>query len=556
VTTRFFLRRRSFGLGGPIALATAIAVCGAIGGANAESTLPDEAAIKANAPESATFVYAVPSITTTLDYQPYEGDANRFVDIPLESKLILYDPTKLAGKGCDQLASITDLKGDLATEWSYSDDRKTITFKLRADAESEYGNKLTSADVKWSINRTIALSPIAKFNYFTIADYRKDDPVTIVDDHTVQIHVNTPTALDVIENLVFFAIIYDSTEAKKHATADDPWAQKWIQTHTANFGPWKIGDFQPGQEVTYVPNPNYYGDRGNITKFILRKVPDASTRRQLLEAGAVDWAARLSLNDYKSLQSAQGVTVRVCQSPNRDNLVLNLKNEILANTKVREAISMAIDRNAIVKGAYLGFGRPATTGLSSYYQYPTPSASYSFDVDKAKQILADAGYPNGFDLKLLYSPTRPGPMSQQSAILVQSMLAKIGIKVSLEQVASGTEFSSRFLKGQYDAIMWQEPPIIADPYFSAAIYNLTGSFQNSFGFSDPAYDELVHEVATTPPGDARDQKMAELAGLGVTDYPVLYLVDDVFLQAYRSNIAGYIAQPDGEVYPSELTKGK
>jgi peptide/nickel transport system substrate-binding protein len=552
-----FLQRRENGLSGSLlALGVAAALVVGVNGVRADTKLPDEAASRASAPKEATFVYAVPSVTTTLDYQPYEGDANRFVDIPLQSKLILYDPTKLPGQGCEQLASITDLKGDLATEWSFSQDRKTITFKLRQNAKSEYGNALTAEDVKWSIDRTMVLSPIAKFNYFTIADYRDKDAVTIVDDHTVEFHMDSPTALDVIENLVFFAIIYDSTEAKKHVTADDPWAAKWIQTHTANFGPWKIGDFKPGEEVTYVPNPNYYGERGNITKFILRKVPDASARRQLLEAGAVDWAARLSLNDYKSMQSSPGVTVRMCQSPNRDNLVLNLKNEILAKVKVREAISMAIDRKAIVTGAYLGFGVPATTGLSSYYKYPAPSATYAFDPDKAKQLLADAGYPNGFELKLLYSPTRPGPMSAQSSILIQAMLGKIGIKVTLEQVASGTDFSSRFLKGQYDAIVWQEPPLIADPYFSAAIYNLSGSFQNSFGFNSPDYDKLVREVATTPPGPARDQKMAELASMGVTAYPVIYLVDDVFLQAYRSNIAGYIATPDGEVYPSDLVKGK
>jgi len=541
---------RSLVIGGLMTLAMGLLSNTAL----AQSPLPDEAAIRANAPASATFVYAVPSVTTTLDYQPYEGDANRFVDIPLESKLILYDPTKLAGQGCEQLASLTDLKGDLATEWSYSGDRKTITFKLR-DAKSEYGNTLTAEDVKWSIERTMALSPIAKFNYFSIADYKKEGAVTVVDDHTVQINVNSPTALDVVENLVFFAIIYDSTEAKKHATEADPWAVDWLKTHTANFGPWKIADFQPGQQVTYEPNPNYYGERGNITKFILRAVPDASTRRQLLEAGSVDWAARLSLNDYKSLQNAAGVTVRMCQSPNRDNLVLNLKNDILKNDQVRAAISMAIDRQAIVDGAYLGFGKPAVTGLSSYYSYPTPDATYTYDVEKAKATLAAAGYPNGFELKLLYSPSRPGPMAQQSAILMQSMLGKIGIKVTLEQVASGTEFSDRFLKGHYDAIVWQEPPLIADPYFSAAIYNMSGSFQNSFGFNSPEYDQLVRDVATTAPGPDRDAKMSELAGLGVTAYPVIYLVDDVFLQAHRANIAGYVARPDGEVYASELVKG-
>lgn len=509
-----------------------------------------------SAPKSATFVYAVPSVTTTLDYAPYQGDANRFVDIPLESKLILYDPSKLKGKGCYQLASVSDIKGDLATSWSYSKDRKTITLKLRS-ARSQYGNLLTADDVKWSINRSMAISPIAAFNYFTITHYRKTDPVTVVNPHTVQLHVDSPTALDLIENTVFFAIIYDSTEALKHATPSDPWATAWLQTHTDTFGPWEASDFQPGQQVTYVPNPYYYGKstRGNITKFIIRQVPDAATRVQLLQAGEVDWAARLSFNDYLTLNRTHGVTVKKCLSPNRDDLVLNLHNPILAKTQVRQAISMALDRRAITKGAYLGFGMPARSGLSQWYSYPKPTSTYSYDPQQAKQLLAQAGYPNGFDLNMLYSPTRPGPVAEQSAILIQNMLGAIGIRVHLTEDASGTSFSSKFLAGSFDAIVWQEPPLIADPYFSASIYNISNSFQNHFGFNDPSYDKFVLSVGTTPPGKKRASLMAQLAGLGVTDYPVIYLTDDFFMQGFRSNISGYVATPDGEVYPDALVKG-
>src|SRR5690349_18863904 len=96
-----FLQRRENGLSGSLlALGVAAALVVGVNGVRADTKLPDEAAIRASAPKEATFVYAVPSVTTTLDYQPYEGDANRFVDIPLQSKLILYDPTKLPGQGC------------------------------------------------------------------------------------------------------------------------------------------------------------------------------------------------------------------------------------------------------------------------------------------------------------------------------------------------------------------------------------------------------------------------------------------------------------------------
>jgi len=528
--------------------AAALTIFGAVGAA--------QAAVRGeSSATSATLVYAVPSVTTTLDYAPYQGDANRFVDIPLESKLVLYDPSKLKGKGCYQLASVSDIRGDLATSWSYSKDRKTITLKLR-NARSQYGNVLTADDVKWSINRSMAISPIAAFNYFTIAHYRKIDPVTVVNSRTVQLHVDQPTALDLIENTVFFAVIYDSREALKHATSSDPWATAWLQTHTDTFGPWEVSDFQPGQQVTYVPNPYYYGksQRGNITKFIIRQIPDAATRVQLLQAGQVDWAARLSFNDYLTLNRTHGVTVKKCLSPNRDDIVLNIHNPILSKTQVRQAISMALDRRAIAKGAYLGFGQPARSGLSQWYSYPKPTATYSYNPQQAKQLLAQAGYPNGFDLNMLYSPTRPGPVAEQSAILIQSMLGAIGIRVHLTEDASGTDFSSKFLAGNFDAIVWQEPPLIADPYFSASIYNISNSFQNHFGFNDPGYDKFVLSVGTTPPGKKRAALMAKLAGLGVTDYPVIYLTDDFFMQGFRSNISGYLATPDGEVYPETLVK--
>jgi peptide/nickel transport system substrate-binding protein len=193
--------------------------------------------------------------------------------------------------------------------------------------------------------------------------------------------------------------------------------------------------------------------------------------------------------------------------------------------------------------------------LSQWYKYPKPTAVYSYDPQKAKQLLAQAGYPNGFDLNMLYSPTRPGPVAEQSAILIQNMLGAIGIKVHLTEDASGTSFSSKFLAGNFDAIVWQEPPLIADPYFSASIYNISNSFQNHFGFNDPSYDKFVLSVGTTPPGAKRAKLMSQLAGLGVTDYPVIYLTDDFFMQGFRSNITGYMATPDGEVYADVLVKG-
>jgi peptide/nickel transport system substrate-binding protein len=483
---------------------------------------------------------------------PYLGDANRYADIPMASRLVRYDPSSLTDHGCGQLASAAALTGDLATSWTYSPDRKVITFKLR-DTKSEFGNTLTADDVVWSINRAAALESVMQFNYFTLADYTKP-PMVAVDPQTVELHVNTPTSIDVAIMTMSWSIIYDSQEAKKHATTDDPWAKAWLATNSDTFGPWHVSAFVPGQQITYVPNPNYWGPRGNISTFILKAVPDAGVRGQLVQSGDADWAARLTISQYTYLQGVTGVTVKQCVSPNRDDLVLQQKGTKFADVRVREAISLAIDRDALVKGAYGGYYKPAITGLTQFYSFPSASAVYKYDPAAAKQLLAAAGYANGFAMTMIYNDSRPGPWADQSSVLVKSMLSQIGINVTLKLVGSYTDFNTAFTTGAYESILFEEPPQLADPYYGSAIYNTSKSFQNSFHFADLAYDQLVAQIEHTPDGATRDALVSQLADSGVTDYPVIYLTDDVYLNAYRSDISGILWDPTGDLYPSEYVK--
>src|SRR5581483_9409475 len=118
--------------------------------------------------------------------------------------------------------------------------------------------------------------------------------VTVVNPHTVQIHVKDPTSYDLASLTNSLLIIWDSTEAKKHATADDPWAKAWLTNNLADFGPWKQESYTPGSQLTLVPNPFYKATkRGNITRVVLKAVPDSAVRAQLLQSGDVDWAYRL-----------------------------------------------------------------------------------------------------------------------------------------------------------------------------------------------------------------------------------------------------------------------
>ena len=156
--------------------------------------------------------------------------------------------------------------------------------------------------------------------------------------------------------------VFDSVEAKKHATAKDPWASSWIATHSAGFGPWKVDSFDQGNQITMTENPGYTGKRGNISKVIIKQVAGGADQSQLLQSGSVNYAAALTYPQFKALSTNPKVAVNPCASLSRDVLILNFHDPILAKPDVRKAISLAIDRDELIKGAYSGFGHPAVTG--------------------------------------------------------------------------------------------------------------------------------------------------------------------------------------------------
>ncbi len=505
------------------------------------------------ATKNATFVWAAIAAPSTLDTHPYGGDSTRALYFALNSHLLSYNTSHLKDDGCGQLAGLSDVAPSLATSWTVSPDRKSITLKL-GDAKSAFGNTLSADDVVWSFQRAVAETSNVVPQITQVSHWDTKNIVTASDSKTVTLHILQPTPFGLATLPHFLLHIWDPTEVKKHVTADDPWGDKWLATHTADFGPWELDSFQPGDQITFTPNPNYKGPRGNISRLIIKGIPDASTRQQVLQAGQADWASRLSYDQYKSLQSAGGATVKSCLSPNRDELVLQQQDPKFADVRVRQAISMALDRDAIVKGAYFGYGKPAVTGVSQYYKVPAGTDHYSYDVNQAKKLLSDAGYANGFTMDLTYSASRPGPQAEPMALLIKDQLAKVGIQVTLHSIPQASDFFTAFLKGNYQAAIWSESPILADGAYSTLSFNDPRSTNNSFHFKSPEYVTALDQSQALPDGPARDKVIGQLASLGVTQVPVVYLVDEVYGNAFGPKVSGYQASPDGDLRPHELTK--
>jgi len=508
--------------------------------------------------DSSTFVYAAAGVPAGLDeWTNYEGDASRNIAYEWAGTLVQYDASDVSEKGCGVLGTSDDVRSNLAESWEYSDDKTQLIFKLRSGVKSPDGNVMTADDVVWSFDRALKQSTVFEFLVTGVVDFDTDKPFEAVDDQTFAVNLNKPTALDVAVFTYHMFTVQDSKRIQQEAGADDPLGGEWLKTHSANFGPWQLEKFTPSSEVIYTSNPNFFDkkSRQGIDRLIIRGVPDASTRLQLLESGQADYAERLSFDQYKRLETSDNGKLVNCASPNRDTLLLNESFEPFSDPDVRKAISSAIDRESLVEGVYKGLASPSTTGISDVYWEPGEDAKkIEFDESKAVSLLADAGVED-LSFAIIASPTRPGAYAQSLAIQMQGMLEKVGVKAEIDIIPGSTEFSDAFFEGKYQAMIYLEPPALGDPFYSANLYNTTKSFQNSFGYNNKEYDEAAEELLITPAGEARDAVIRKVSDIIVDTTPQVYLVDSRFLHAFGPTVSGYENTPHGQLLTYRLKKG-
>ncbi|WP_336648547.1 ABC transporter substrate-binding protein [Microbacterium sp. MMO-10] len=519
--------------------AAALALAGCSGGASGSPT-------QSKAAQPASVVVAVGALPDSLTPAPWGGSASHVVLSGLGSQLLAYDSGSSDKAAC--AASPTEVTGRLAESAEINPDKTGVIVKLKK-MTSQFGNTLSAEDVAWSLQIGMVRQPVMK-GTLKSSGFNVDNLTTVIDDHTIQLNTTSITSytLASLQNNLFY--IHDSVEAKKHVTPDDPTANNWLSKNLADYSGWDLEEFTPGTSLTLKADPKWEGTRGSVKRIVVKAVPSTATRSQLVESGEAQVAGSFEYSQYASLAKATGVEVSDCTSQTRDTMMMNTKTGPLANAEVRRAISMAIDRKALVKGAYAGYGDPAT----AIFPGADPTASYTFDPDAAKKALAAAGYANGFDLTLSYSVTRPGPVAERSAVLIQSMLGKVGVKVELQNIASSTDFSTALIEGRFQAVLYSEPIVIADPAFYSYAFYAGDAPSNSTGWKDPRFDEARLALAGTPTTDtaARTKLLNQMAGYVDEGAPILSLVQTKNMLAHSAGLTGAVPLTNGQIYFNAL----
>jgi peptide/nickel transport system substrate-binding protein len=432
------------------------------------------------------------------------------------------------------MPDVADLQPGLAEAWEQDEDGD-VTITLR-DAKSARGNTLTSEDVKWSFERSAAIVPVTQFLYANASiDAKK--PVTVIDDKRLRINTDRFNPQTLVTLTFGYLRIHDSTEVKKHTTKDDPWAKEWLTSNSADFGAWNADSFQPNSELRLSANPSYWGGAPDIDQVVVRAIPEPGNRLQLLQSGTADLTSYLNYDQFEGLQSAEGVK-RVSQPVSgADTLSLDFDHEAFGDVRVRKAISMALDREAIVEGVYKGFGRPAADQLPSTIPHPElpTDESFQYDVERAKALLAEAGFADGFEFTLLVSPSRPGPYSSQIGLLLQSQLKAIGIDVKIQNVASAADYQDTAASGDAEAFLYATGGLTNDPgFFMNVWHDSANGLQNYKGYENPEFNELVTEINSTPLGAERDELVRQANEIMNRDVVWVPLVEPTIPYAFSA----------------------
>ena len=335
-----------------------------------------------------------------------------------------------------------NLKGALAESWEIDPDGKAVTFHLRKGVMSHWGNELTADDVFYSWDRGYQLKSNRAFYYFFMK-IKDPSSIKVLDKYTVKFQYEAPSSIAAVMHSNLYLTINDSKACKANATDADPWAKNWIAKNGGGFGPYYVDTWQPGQQVIFKAHEGYWRGAPTIKTVIVREVPNSANRLALIQTGAVDIAQWLLPNELAQLKQNPAVLLNGFRSNFQVIYSVNTKKQPFDNPKVREALKWAFPYDAVLKTVFMNTAEPCKSIVPSIFPDNNESYyTYTTDLDKAKKLLAEAGFPNGFDTELTYNTEIS--WDEQLAILTQTNLAKVGINATLTKLPGGQYFDQEW----------------------------------------------------------------------------------------------------------------
>ncbi|MFW2366184.1 MAG: ABC transporter substrate-binding protein [Desulforhopalus sp.] len=362
--------------------------------------------------------------------------------------------------------NVSDIYGGVAESWTLSDDGLTYLFKIRKDITFASGNKLSADDVVFSLKRVIILdkSPAFILSQFGFTAENVDQTIVKVDDYTVKLVVDKPYAP------TFFLYCLTSTpgsvvdmkEVMAHEK-DGDMGHTWLRTAYAGSGPYKLKVWKASESMLLDRNDDYWDKKVQLKRVIIRHITESATQRLLLEKGDVDIARNLAPDDLKGLEGNADVKIRKKAKGAVWYLGLNQKNEYLQIPQVRQAFKYLIDYNGMEQTILNGLATVHQAFLPKGFLGALEETPFSFNVDKAKALLKEAGLENGFTVTM---DTRNNEPTTSMALAIQATLAQANIKLEIIP-GEGKQTLTKYRARNHDIYIGRWGPDYMDPHTNA-----------------------------------------------------------------------------------------
>ncbi|MFT4123655.1 MAG: ABC transporter substrate-binding protein [Microbacteriaceae bacterium] len=417
----------------------------------------------------------------------------------------------------------------LAESWDVSEDGLTYTMHLREGVVFHDGTAFDADAVVFNLERyTDESNPYyseSVVTYYSVLD--RLTGFTAVDASTVELTLAEPYSF-------FLADLYNVYIASPTSLEES--GAEGQASHPVGTGPFAFDSVSGNEQLTMVRNDDWWGDGPLLDTIVVKLIPDSAARVAALRAGSVDWIESVSPDDIASLEAA-GFQVTSQAYDMSWFWWLKVDEEPFDDVRVRQAINYAIDREALADGLLGGTAVPTGQLLTPANVFYDESAEvYDYDPDRAIELLTEAGYPDGIDVKIGYRTSGSGTMQPQSMNeALQAQLAEVGIRVTLEPV-EGSSMTTRVTSGDNDWQGWNAPLSLEQPGSWGFIFRC-GESRN--GYCNPEAEALLDEALATVDTAEQTALMQQVAAIITEDAPWLFVVADTAPRAMSAAVAGY-----------------
>jgi peptide/nickel transport system substrate-binding protein len=370
----------------------------------------------------------------------------------------------------------------------------------------------------------------------------KPEQFIVVDDHTFRVQLLRKDRLTLPDLGVPVAAIYNSKLAKAQASAGDPWAQQWLKNNAAGGGAYKMKAFEPGVQEVYERFEGWRsGPLPAVQKVIVRVIPSAATRRAMLERGDVDMSFDLPPRDFAELARKPNLKVQGMPVENFMWFVdMNVTQPPFDKLEVRRAIAAALPYEEIFASTCFGRGKKlfgAEPGAPRTAEWPQPYP-YRTDLERAKQLLAEAGLASGFKTKLYYN-LGLATVAEPAALLVQQGLKRIGVEVELEKIPAANWRAEMGKKSMPFLLNDMGGWLNYADYFFFWNYHGQNAVFNTMSYSNPDMDKWIDRARFATSRADYEESVKGFIAKAFDDVPRIPLFQSNLDVAMKPDVEGY-----------------